>query len=67
MGKRQEGILMSDMMEIAGTGADLKDIAESIVIKAYEQPQFSGEDYKKEAIEKFTNQWFLLCIKSMRK
>lgn len=34
---------------------------EDMILKAYEIPKYSSEDYKKEAINDFANNWFLIC------
>ena len=60
MDKRQAGVSLVTMMRVAPAGAST---LKSIVMAAYDTPQFSGEEYRKKAAEEFANKWALKCYK----
>lgn len=60
MSGRQNGILMSDAMRLAG---DSKMI-QAMVSDAYKQPAFSSTEYKEKAVREFTDQAYSICWKN---
>lgn len=61
MTKRQEGVDIIKMMEVAGTVDGLKEIAELLVIEAYKKPIFSTAAYKQESVSEFKTMVYLSC------
>ena len=59
---RQVGVSMSESFTIAGDSKFLQNM----VIRAYEQPAYSTEKYQDRAVKKFTDEYFLACIKSIK-
>ena len=60
MEKRQEGVKMIDMLELA---KDNKAV-ESIVLDAYDFPKFSLDENKREMVSDFSDRWLMACIKN---
>jgi len=56
---RQEG---TDMMELVRVTT--VPIAMKMIEQAYEQPQYSTDEYKQRAVQRFKNEWALACIKA---
>ena len=56
---RQEG---TDMMELVRVTT--VPIAMKMVEQAYEQPQYSTDEYKQRAVQRFKNEWALACFKA---
>ncbi len=56
---RQEG---TDMMELVKVTT--VPIAMKMIEQAYEQPQYSTDEYKQRAVQRFKNEWVLACIKA---
>jgi len=59
MEKRQDGVDMSRLMEIAET-----ELVQRLVIFAYEMPRYSSEDYKRTAVQDFANEAMGVCYGS---
>jgi len=59
MEKRQDGVDMSRMMEIADT-----ELVRELVIFAYEMPRYSSEGYKRTAVQDFANEAMGVCYGS---
>lgn len=68
MTQRQDGAKMSDMLRIYGE--ELAAVPEAVdhitklTLLAFEQPLFSTEESKREAVIEFRNQSELTCFKS---
>ncbi len=62
---RQLGASMQSMME-ALSAEDQVNFG-AMVIEAYDRPLFKTPKYRKEAIAKFKNKWYLYCVKRLRK
>lgn len=67
MNARQEGISIIKMIELVDdftlTDERIRSFIKSLVIAAYEQPQYSTDRMKKRAIRKFCDDLYLGCIK----
>lgn len=59
MEKRQDGVDMSRLMEIADT-----ELVRELVIFAYDTPRFSSEGYKRTAVQDFANEAMGVCYGS---
>jgi hypothetical protein len=59
MEKRQDGVDMSSLMEIAES-----EIVKRMVIFAYDTPRYSSEDYKRTAVQDFANEAMGVCYGS---
>lgn len=57
---RQGGTQMSNLME----RSDSKEF-HKLVIAAYSKPKYSSPKYVKRAVDSFTNDWYLKCVKSI--
>lgn len=55
---RQAGVPMSKLIDIVD-----KDFA-FIIVRAYEQPKFSLQDYKDNAANEYADEVYLLCYKA---
>jgi hypothetical protein len=70
MTSRQSGQQMATVIDIvkaeAGNSRAVQ-IAQLIVVDAYESPRFSTEKYKARAISEFKNKWYLWCFKAKNK
>lgn len=64
MGSRQAGVDMAKMMAVAKESG-IEKLARVLIIAAYEQPQFHGEDYRRKAVSEFKNKVYLQCIKEV--
>lgn len=62
MERRQEGVSMRKVMEIAKGNK----LLESVVISAYDSPRYSTEEMQARSVEDFRDKWYLECIKSQR-
>ena len=69
--------LAGTIMETRLTGATMQQMMEclsdedqinfgAMVVDAYEQPLWNSPKYKKRAILKFKNKWYLYCVKQLR-
>ena len=58
MTARQNGAAISKVMAAMDA-----DSFEKLVINAYEQPRYSGQEYKKRAVEDFRNEVETACFK----
>jgi hypothetical protein len=70
MTSRQSGQQMATLIDIAKAEADNSravQLAQLIVVDAYESPRFSTENYKARAISEFKNKWYLRCFKAQNK
>jgi soluble P-type ATPase len=70
MNSRQSGQQMAAVIDIVKAEADnsrLVQLAQLIVVDAYESPRFSTENYKARAISEFKNKWYLRCFKAQNK
>jgi len=63
MKARQAGTSMSEMMEVK-IGPDVKDLATSMIVSAFETPRFNTEKIKQETISDFRDDWYLKCVKA---
>tara|TARA_Y100000768_G_C23933923_1_gene661608 strand:+ start:464 stop:784 length:321 start_codon:yes stop_codon:yes gene_type:complete len=67
MTNRQNNLSMSGMMEIAMEQDDsVKDIAMTIIVEAFEQPAYSSESNKQNAVAEFSNNVYLECYKAFK-
>jgi len=62
MERRQSGAPMSLLIKTA----EGNEVAEKIIIEAYEKSRFSTESYQKKSIENFKSRWFLKCFKGLK-
>jgi hypothetical protein len=62
MEKRQAGIAVSRMMEVAGEDALIQDLVE----RAYDQPRYSTDRMIRRTIEDFRNQAYMACLKAYK-
>ena len=62
MSARQKGVSLVKMMGIAGD-----EMTKSLVMSAYDKPQYSGEEYRTKAVEEFANERALMCYKERGK
>lgn len=60
--KRQAGISMSDVMNVAIKNNDT--MLESIIIEAYDDPRYITKDMQERIIEDFKNKIYLRCAKA---
>ena len=60
MNKRQSGVSMIEMLDIAKDN----EIVKKIIMDAYDTPMYSVESNKQREVTKFANQWLSACIKS---
>lgn len=60
MKKRQNGVQMIALLNIAGDN----EIVKKIIMDAYDVPMYSVEANKEREIVNFANQWLSACIKS---
>ena len=58
MEARQNGASMRSIMEIAGDN----QLARVIVIEAYDRSRFTTEEYKRMAINDFSNDVYQICL-----
>ena len=58
---RQNGGEMFKLLEVANGD----ELAEKIVIAAFDEPLYSTEEYKKRAAREFSNEVMLICMKSV--
>jgi hypothetical protein len=67
MKKRQEGVDLTTMLNIAGsegTSEAVANVSRKLVIIAYGHPEYSTEEYKQRAIRKFKTEVMIECYKS---
>lgn len=62
MKARQVGVSMADSM---GTASN--KLGEAIIIAAYDKPRYSTPKVQQQTIEDFSNEWYLQCVKELRK
>ncbi|MGX9996688.1 hypothetical protein [Vibrio sp. JZG120] len=62
MNNRQVGVSMSKMME----AVDGDKLLQNLIIEAYDSPRFSTDKMQKKATERFRDDTYLACVKSMR-
>ncbi|OBU53826.1 hypothetical protein A9K69_08550 [Stenotrophomonas maltophilia] len=68
MDNRQNGVPMSEMMELAATGeGGVASAAQEIIVDAYDYPRMSVEENKATATRDFENKVYLECIKAATK
>jgi len=64
MEARQLGVSMPDMMKLAVSGNQNEaKVAKSMILDAYDKPQYRGNEYQKKEIKRFANDWALKCYK----
>lgn len=61
---RQAGVTAMDMHNTLGKAAS--PLAAAIIEAAFEEPKFSTESYRREAISEFVSTWFMACMKAAR-
>lgn len=64
MSSRQAGVDMAKMMTVA-KNSGIEKLARILIIAAYEQPQFNGEDYRRKSVAEFKNKVYLQCVKEV--
>lgn len=64
MENRQGGISMARMMRVAQ--GEAQEIAEAIIIDAYDYPRFSTSKVKRQTVEDFRDKWYAQCVKDLR-
>lgn len=62
MKSRQNNVPMSKIIDVSIAHGNIEAI-KPVIIDAYNQPVFATENYKHQAISKFSNKWFLECYK----
>jgi hypothetical protein len=62
MERRQEGVSMQKLMEIAKGN----ELIEGIIISAYDSPRYSTKEMQARSVEDFRDKWYLECIKKQR-
>lgn len=62
MAFRQAGVTAMDMHNTLGKSAS--PLTASIIEAAFEEPKFSTESYRREAISEFVSIWFMACMKA---
>lgn len=66
---RQSGVAMPKMMGVVnnfdGVSESFKEAYKSIIIAAYEQPQYSTEKMQQRTVTKFANDFSLQCYKEL--
>jgi hypothetical protein len=67
MGSRQQEMPMSKLIDLIDASRDMdeagKNVLRSLIIAAYEQPAFSTEKYKRNAVASFGNAAEVSCYK----
>lgn len=64
MEKRQAGVSMAEMMAVAK--GEAKELAQTLVIDAYDQPRYQTPDVQRRTIGDFRDKWYLVCVKGVR-
>jgi hypothetical protein len=65
MRQRQEGADIVKMYELAENAEEsIRDVVVELVTMAYEQPRYSGEDYKQQAVSEFKAQMMVKCMRA---
>ena len=67
MEKRQAGTAMDAMIDlIHGSESDngLRKVLESIILRAYENPRYGTEEFKKRSVNDFRNDIYVECYRS---
>lgn len=62
MSSRQSGVAMSKMMGLT----DGDKTFETMIIEAYDKPRFNGDKFQQRAISDFRDEWYSICVKSIR-
>lgn len=62
---RQSGVAMSLAMSVATANEALKEVATKLIIAAYDTPQFSVEENRKDAAMRFRNDFEVECFKGL--
>lgn len=65
---RYNGALVSDEMKAISEGGysgEFKDYLFAVTASAYEEPQYSSEEYKEKHIVEFENAHYMRCINSL--
>jgi hypothetical protein len=65
---RQNGKPLSEARkELLSMAPDLmKDISESILLDAYDQPRYGTAQFKQDAVTDFASEWYLSCLKTRK-
>jgi hypothetical protein len=67
--RRQENVSMSRVMEAvttAGSNVDARDLAQLIVMQAYDRPSYSTDAMQQREADEFANEWAKLCYQTFR-
>jgi len=62
---RQNGVPIAELLSYVDTKemADIRSSVTAIAIEAYEEPNWSTEEFKKKSVVEFGNRWYMLCLK----
>lgn len=67
MKRRQEGVDLTTMINIAeseGTLPEIASVSKKLVIAAYDYPEYSSDEYKLRTIRKFKTKVMVECYKA---
>lgn len=67
MESRQVGVPMSRVMEIVSKGTATALILQRMVIEAYQEPDYSTEEYKSRQRIEFAARWAAICYEARMK
>ena len=59
MNARQAGVPLKSVIKII----DSNEVMKQIVIQAYDSSKYETDSYKKSAVEKFANEYYVSCLK----
>ena len=59
MEARQAGVPLKSVMKVVKTS----DAMKQVVIQAYDSSKYETDSYKKSAVEKFANKYYVSCLK----
>lgn len=65
MTARQAGVLMSKIMAEAANQGELAPIMQKLAVAAYDTPQFSVEENRRDAAVRFRNDFEVECFKGL--
>ena len=68
MERRQEGVSMVKMLEIANPsdGGSIKELSISLVEEAYSSPRYHTPENQQRAVQDFGNEKFKMCMDFMK-
>lgn len=63
--KRYSGVSMKNMIQRLNETNQLNKMNQTLIIAAFEQPNYSSTEMQQNAIENFKNRVYLMCIKAI--